>query len=51
LPPCFAASGSVRRVDERLAGYDVDLYIFLGTDRPSSVQIGAIDAELAGLET
>ena len=26
-------------------------YIFLGTDRPSSVQIGAIDAELAGLET
>jgi hypothetical protein len=32
-----------------MAGYDVDLYVFLGTDRPSSAQIEAVDAELARL--
>ena len=46
---CFSASGSVRRLAGRLAGYDVDLYVFLGTDRPSSAQISAVDAELARL--
>jgi hypothetical protein len=46
---CYAASGSVRRLAGRLAGYDVDLYVFLGTDRPSASQIAAVDAELARL--
>jgi hypothetical protein len=46
---CFSASGSVRRLAGRLAGYDIDLYVFLGTDRPSSAQISAVDAELARL--
>jgi hypothetical protein len=49
LPRCFAASGSVRRLAGRLDGYDVDLYVFLGTDRPSSAQLEAVDAELARL--
>ena len=48
---CFAASGSVRRLAGRLDGYDVDLYVFLGTDRPSSAQVAAVDAELARLRT
>ena len=46
---CYAASGSVRRLVGRTAGYDVDLYVFLGTDRPASAQIAAVDAELARL--
>jgi hypothetical protein len=46
---CFSASGSVRRLAGRLAGYDVDLYVFLGTDRPSPAQVDAVDAELARL--
>jgi hypothetical protein len=46
---CFAASGSVRRLAGRLSGYDVDLYVFLGTDRPSPAQVTAVDAELARL--
>src|SRR5689334_13989065 len=49
LPRCFAASGSVRRLAGRLDGYDVDLYVLLGTDRPSSAQLEAVDAELARL--
>jgi hypothetical protein len=49
LSRCFAASGSVRRLAGRLDGYDVDLYVFLGTDRPSSAQLAAVDAELARL--
>ena len=49
LSRCFAASGSVRRLHGRMAGYDVDLYVFLGTDRPSSAQIAVVDAELARL--
>jgi hypothetical protein len=46
---CYAASGSVRRLHGRMAHYDVDLYVFLGTDRPSPAQIAAVDAELARL--
>jgi hypothetical protein len=46
---CFSASGSVRRLAGQLAGYDVDLYVFLGTDRPSPAQVAAVDAELARL--
>jgi len=49
LSRCFAASGSVRRLHGRMAGYDVDLYVFLGTDRPSPAQIAAVDAEFARL--
>ena len=49
LSRCFAASGSVRRLYGRMNGYDVDLYVFLGTDRPSPAQIAAVDAELARL--
>jgi hypothetical protein len=49
LSRCFAASGSVRHLGGRLAGYDVDLFVFLGTDRPSPAQVAAVDAELARL--
>jgi len=46
---CYAASGSVRRLHGRMAGYDVELYVFLGTDRPSPAQVAAVDDELARL--
>lgn len=49
LSRCYAASGSVRRLNGRMAGYDVDLFVFLGTDRPSNAQVAAVDAELARL--
>jgi ABC-type amino acid transport substrate-binding protein len=49
LSRCFAASGSVRRLAGRLDGYDVDLWVFLGTDRPGSAQIEAVDTELPRL--
>jgi hypothetical protein len=46
---CFAASGSVWRVFGRYGQYDVDLYVFFGSDRPLPEQVAAADAELARL--
>jgi len=46
---CYAASGSVRRLDARVGRYDADLYIFFGTDHPAAASVAAADAELARL--
>jgi hypothetical protein len=46
---CFAASGFVWRLFGRYGRYDVDLYVFFGSDRPLPEQVAAADAELARL--
>jgi hypothetical protein len=46
---CFPASGSVWRVFGRYGRYDVDLYVFFGSERPLPEQVAAADAELARL--
>jgi hypothetical protein len=49
LSSCYAASGSIWRLLARHGSYDVDLYVFFGTDRPLPEAIAAADAELARL--
>lgn len=46
---CYAASGSVWRVFGRYGRYDVDVYVFFGTDHPLPELFAQADAELARL--
>jgi hypothetical protein len=46
---CYAASGSVWRVFGSYGRYDVDVYVFFGTDHPLPELFGQADAELARL--
>jgi hypothetical protein len=45
----FAETGSIRRLDARVAGYDVDLVVFFGSARPSRSAVAAANRELARL--
>lgn len=46
---CYAASGSVWRVFGRYGQYDLDVYVFFGSDLPLPEQVAAADHELAQL--
>jgi hypothetical protein len=46
---CYAASGSVWRLFGRYGRYDVDVYVFFGTDHPLPDVVAQADAELARL--
>lgn len=45
-PEGFSAAGAIRRLDARVAGYDVDLSIFFGSERPSAAAVAAANREL-----
>jgi hypothetical protein len=47
---CYSASGSVRRLHARSGPYDVDLYVFFGTDHPTAASVRSANAELARLQ-
>jgi hypothetical protein len=47
---CDSASGSVRHLQAWNGPYEVDLYIFFGTDHPKAAVIAAANAELARLQ-
>lgn len=44
---CFSASGSVWRLFGRYGAYDLDVYVFFGTDHPVPSEFAGADAELA----
>ena len=46
---CYVASGSIRHLQARSGSYAIDLYVFFGTDRPTSASVAAADTELARL--
>jgi hypothetical protein len=46
---CLSASGSVWRLFGRYGRYDLDVYVFFGTDHPIPSELAAADAELARL--
>jgi hypothetical protein len=47
---CDSASGSVRRLQAWSGPYEVDLFVYFGTDRPTSASVRAANAELARLQ-
>jgi hypothetical protein len=46
---CFAAAGAIRTLESYNAGWNVGIFLFFGTDRPSRSQIADANAELARL--
>ena len=46
---CYEGSGSVWRLLGRAGSYDLDLYVFFGTDHPVPSEVAGADAELARL--
>jgi hypothetical protein len=46
---CYAASGSVWRLLGRYGPYDLDLFVYFGTDHPLPEDVAAADEELARL--
>jgi hypothetical protein len=46
---CYDASGSIRHLQARSGSYAIDLYVFFGTDHPTSASVAAANAELARL--
>jgi hypothetical protein len=49
---CYRRGGSpsIRRLRAHIAGYDVDVFVTFGSDRPSAAQVAAAAAELARLK-
>jgi hypothetical protein len=47
---CYARSGSIRELRAQVGRYNVDLYVFFGTDHPAAASVRAANAELARLQ-